>query len=227
MSENTEKTTFQKMKDFFSNTPELENLEVVEKEIESKEVEKFEDVMLADGVTLVTIDPAIEINATITTKAEDGMVIPLGAGEYALEDGTVLIVEVEGVIADVQSVVAEEETEETVEEEEVVMENDKSADVERQAKKVIESISKESIFVSTEDFNKFKEEFETVKKENEFLHKELDEQKIMFADLKSHVGEAVLDLYNKPSKEPIKKKEKYNAFKSKKTKTIMGVEVTI
>lgn len=226
MSEDKEKTTFQKMKDFFSNTPELENLEVVEKEVESKEVEKFEDVMLADGVTMVTIDPAIEINATITTKAEDGMVIPLDAGEYALEDGTVLIVEVEGVIADVQSVV-EEETEETVEEEEVVMDNDKTADVERQAKKVIESISKESIFVSTEEFNKFKEEFEAVKKENEFLHKELDEQKIMFADLKSHVGEAVLDLYNKPSKEPIKKKEKYNAFKSKKTKTIMGVEVTI
>ena len=91
--------------------------------------------MLADGVTLVTIDPAIEINATITTKAEDGMVIPLPAGEYALEDGTMLIVEVEGVIADVQSVVAEEETEETVEEEDVEMENDKSADVERQAKK--------------------------------------------------------------------------------------------
>ena len=35
---NKEKTNLQKVKDFFANTPELENLEVVEKE--TKEVKK-------------------------------------------------------------------------------------------------------------------------------------------------------------------------------------------
>jgi len=138
-----EKIIFQKMKDYFSSTPELEKLDVVEKEPKSEEVkDKFEEVTLADGVTIVNIEPAIEPNASITTTAEDGTLVPMPIGEYELADGRIIVVEVEGVIMDVQTPTGDEEP---VEEEEELA-NDKTAEADQKVRKVIESIVKESVF---------------------------------------------------------------------------------
>lgn len=192
-----EKTTLQKMKDYFSSTPELENLEVVEKESKTEEVKnKFEEVTLADGVTMVTIEPAVEPNASITVVAEDGTIVPMPVGEYELADGKVLVIKVEGVIDDVMNPVADEDA--PVEEEE--MAKDKPTAEEQRVRKVIESTVKESVFELTERLNKFE-------KENEFLHKENDALKVMFAELKANTGLALKEVFEQPTKEPIKKKK--------------------
>ncbi len=210
------KNILDKVKAYFSETPELKDLEVVEKKASTEEVkQKFEEITLLDGVTVVTVEPALEPNATITMKAEDGEPVPMPTGEYELADGMIIVVEVEGVIAEIKEATIEEE--ETPVDEELA--NDKSTDVEQRVKKVIESITKESVFKKLEE--SLREEF---KKETDFLHEELNEQKRMFKELKDNTGKALEEVFKTPTKEPVKKK--FNAF-AKKTKKICGVEVTI
>jgi hypothetical protein len=94
---------------------------------------------------------------------EDRIALPVG--EYKLEDGMILIVAEEGIIAEIKEAVAEVEEPET----EVEVEQEMSeAPV---AKKVIESIVKES------HFSKEQEEIEMLKKEIEMLKKEIEDLK--------------------------------------------------
>ena len=196
---NKEKTNLQKVKDFFANTPELENLEVIEKE--SKEVkDKFEEVTLADGVTVVMIEPAVEVDASVMVMSEEGVSVPMPIGEYELADGKVIVIAVEGVIADVKEVGTDDEV--PVEEEELA--KDKPTAEEQRVRKVIESTVKESVFELTERLNKFE-------KENEFLHKENDALKVLFAELKENTGVALKEVFEQPTKEPVVKKK--NVFK--------------
>lgn len=200
-----EKTTLQKMKDYFSSTPELEKLDVVEKESKSEEVkDKFEEVTLADGVTIVNIEPAIEPNASITVTAEDGTLVPMPVGEYELADGKIIVVEVEGVIMDVQTPTGEEEP---VEEEEELA-NDKTAEADQKVRKVTESIVKESVFSLVEKIDK-------LEIENKFLHDENDAIKVKFAELKENTGLALKEVFEQPTKEPVVKKK--NVFKKEET----------
>jgi len=213
------KNILEKVNAYFSKTPELKDLEVVEKVAETKEVkEKFEDVTLLSG-EVISVEPALEVGASATVVTEDGTIVPLPAGgngekaEYELSDGVIIVVEVEGVIADIMNPSAEEEKPAVEEEEE--MANDKTAEADQRVKKVIESIVKESVFELTERLNKFE-------KENEFLHKENDALKVMFAELKENTGVALEEVFKTPSKEPIK--EKVNPFR-KKEKVIFGVKL--
>ena len=202
-----EKTAYQKMKDFFSNTPELEGLDVVEKETKSEKVkDNFEEVTLADGVTIVNIEPAIEPNATITTNDEEGLPVPMPVGEYELADGRFIVVEVEGVILEVKEPTEEEAPiDEPVDE---ALDNDKSKGTEQRVRKVIESIVKESVFSLTEQINK-------LETENKFLHKENDAIKVLFSELKENTGIALKEVFEQPTKEPVKKKK--NVFKKEET----------
>tara|TARA_R110002167_G_scaffold106599_8_gene273267 strand:+ start:1624 stop:2250 length:627 start_codon:yes stop_codon:yes gene_type:complete len=193
---NKEKTNLQKVKDFFANTPELENLEVVEKE--TKEVkDKFEEVTLVDGTTILNINPAIEPDATVTVMVE-GEEAPAPVGEWELTDGRIIVIEVEGIVAEVKEVTEEEIP---VEDAPVDEELNKDTEATQKVRKVIESIVKESVFELTEKF----------KKENEFLHKENDALKVMFAELKENTGIALKEVFETPSKEPVKKQK--NVFK--------------
>ena len=193
---NKEKTNLQKVKDFFANTPELENLEVVEKE--TKEVkDKFEEVTLVDGTTILNINPAIEPDATVTVMVE-GEEAPAPVGEWELTDGRIIVIEVEGIVAEVKEVTEEEVP---AEDAPVDEELNKDADANQKVRKVIESIVKESVFELTEKF----------KKETEFLHKENDALKVMFAELKENTGIALKEVFETPSKEPVKKQK--NVFK--------------
>lgn len=195
-----EQTTIEKIKAYFNTTPELKDLEVVEKEVEVKE--KFEEVALLSG-DMINVEPALEVDATITATAEDGTIVPLPVGEYELADAKIIVVEVDGVIADIKNPVAEDEA---VEEEEMAGDT-KTAEAERQAKKVIESIVKEHVFALTEK----------LEKEIKFLHGELDEQKVMFAELKEVTGLAVEEFGKTPTKEPIKTNK--STFGKKETKS--------
>lgn len=201
-----EKTILEKVKDYFSSIPELEKLDVIEKEPKSEEVkDKFEEVTLADGVTIVNIEPAIEPNASITATAEDGTLIPMPIGEYELADGRIIVVEVEGVIMDVQTPTGEEEP---VEEEEELA-NDKTAEADQKVRKVIESIVKESVFSLKEEL---RAEF---KKKYDFLIDNDGELLKQFVELKDNTGLALKEVFEQPTKEPIKKKK--NVFKKEET----------
>ena len=201
------KSILQIAKDYFSNTPELKDLEVIEKsEVIESVKEKFEDVTLLDG-NVVSVEPALEVGANITAIAEDETMVLLPIGEYELEDGSIIVVEVEGIIAEIKPIATEEQEVPVDGEEE--MGNDKTVEADQKVRKVIESIVKESVFELTEKLNKFE-------KENEFLHKENDAIKELFAELKENTGVALKEVFETPSKEPIK--SKVNVF-SKKEET--------
>jgi len=132
-------------------TPQVDEATPQELE-EAKEQLKFEEAALEDG-TIISAD-AFEVgNAVFIVVEEDQQ--PLPVGEYALADGSLLVVEEEGVIADIKA--ADEEVEEVVEEEVVEQSSDDSKEAIIQAIGVMENLLQE--------FNALKEEFASIKEE--------------------------------------------------------------
>ena len=68
----------------------------------------LEDAKLVDG-TLVRIEPALEVGATVQVISEDGSMIEAPDGEHELESGDVIKVE-GGIIIELIPIVIEEET---------------------------------------------------------------------------------------------------------------------
>ena len=131
--------------------------------VESEEV-RLAQMKLEDGLTIVESD--FEEGASIEIVTEDGKV-SMPIGDYTLEDGRMVVVKEEGLIAEIKE--AKEEEEETTEEvtEEKTTEEEVEAKEEISTpKKVVESITKESFFSEIE---KLKEENESLKKELEGL----------------------------------------------------------
>lgn len=128
---------------------------------------ELEQRKLDDGVTVVEAD-AFEAEAEIFIVTEDEQKIALPVGEYKLEDGMVIVVSEEGVIAEVKE--AEEAEEEKKEEEEEKEEagyeekEEEMAEEKKPVKKTVESIVKETFFT----------EIEALKKENEDLKAEIE-----------------------------------------------------
>ena len=132
-------------------TPQIDEATPQELE-EATEQLKFEEAALEDG-TIISAD-AFEVgNAVFIVVEEDQQ--PLPVGEYALADGSLLVVEEEGVIADIKA--ADEEVEEVVEEEVVEQSSDDSKEAIIQAIGVMENLLQE--------FNALKEEFASIKEE--------------------------------------------------------------
>ena len=75
---------------------------------------KFAQMMLENGTVLEAEEFAADSEVFIVTE-EDKIALPVG--EYALEDGKVLVVEEEGIIKEIKEVSGEEVEEEVVEEE--------------------------------------------------------------------------------------------------------------
>ena len=111
---------------------------------------KLEQMKLMDGVTVLEAD-AFEMDNEVFIVTEDEQKIPLPIGEYELESGMILVVEVEGIIKEVKEEVVEEEVAPEVEapesEVEVEVEAEAAAPT---AKKTIESIVKETFFSEIE-----------------------------------------------------------------------------
>lgn len=111
----------------------------------------LEQMKLVDGVTVLEAD-AFEMDNEVFIVTEDEQKIPLPVGEYELESGMILVVEVEGIIKEVKEAVVEEEVAPEVEapESEVEVEVEAEAEVAPTAKKTIESIVKETFFSEIE-----------------------------------------------------------------------------
>ena len=111
---------------------------------------KLEQMMLIDGTTILEAD-AFEMDNEVFIVTEDEQKIPLPVGEYELESGMILVVEVEGIIKEVKEAVVEEEVAPEVEapESEVEVEVEAEATTPT-AKKTIESIVKETFFSEIE-----------------------------------------------------------------------------
>ena len=108
----------------------------------------LEMMKLADGVTVLEAD-AFEMDNEVFIVTEDEQKIPLPVGEYELESGMILVVEVEGIIKEVKEAVVEEEVAPETETPEVEVEVEAEATTPT-AKKTIESIVKETFFSEIE-----------------------------------------------------------------------------
>ena len=122
---------------------------------------KLERMKLMDGVTVIEAD-AFEPEMEVFVVTEDDQKIPVPVGEYEMEDGRILVVEVEGIVKEVKEKM-EEEVEEEVEVEGPEVEVEAKETSAPTPKKTIESVVKESFF----------SEIEALKKENETLKAEL------------------------------------------------------
>jgi hypothetical protein len=106
---------------------------------------KLEQMKLMDGVTIFEAD-AFEMNNEVFIITEDEQKIPVPIGEYELEDGMILVVTTEGLIAEIKEAVVEEpEAPEAEVEVEV-----EATEVASPIKKTVESQVKETFFSEIE-----------------------------------------------------------------------------
>lgn len=103
---------------------------------------KFEQMKLDDGQTTIEAD-SFEAGQAVMIVTEDDQKIALPAGEYGLEDGRMLVVSEDGIIAEVKDAVSEEEA--PMEEAQPVAEAS-APTAQPVAKKVVEAVTKESYF---------------------------------------------------------------------------------
>jgi len=138
---------------------DAENTATPQELAEAKEQLKFEDAALEDG-TVISADAFEAGNAVFIVVEEDKQ--PLPVGEYALADGSLLVVEEEGVIAEIKA--ADEATEEVEEVEEVeeMQQEDNSKDALIQAIGVLENLVQEFESIKVE-VKELSSNFETVK----------------------------------------------------------------
>lgn len=122
---------------------------------------KLEQMKLADGVTILEAD-AFEAGMEVFIITEDEQKIPLPVGEYEMENGFMLVVEEEGIIASYMEAAPEEE-EAPMEQPEAEVPVEAEAAT-PQAKKTVESIVKETFFA----------EIEALKQENIELKSQLE-----------------------------------------------------
>lgn len=123
----------------------------------------LEMMKLMDGVTVLEAD-AFEMDNEVFIITEDEQKIPLPVGEYNLENGMILVVEVEGVIKEVKEAVVEEEVAPEAEAPQVEVEVEAAEEVVSPVKKTVESIVKETFF----------SEIEALKTENTELKAKLE-----------------------------------------------------
>jgi hypothetical protein len=106
---------------------------------------KLAQMTLADGITVVEAEE-FEPEYSVGIVTPDG-IVPMPVGEYELQDGSMVVVEVEGIIASVGPKAEEEEMPEAEVAPEAVVEPEMGAAPSApQPKRIVESVSKESFF---------------------------------------------------------------------------------
>ena len=138
-----------------------ENVNSVLRAVGLKAVEiKLAQMKSEDGVTVFEAE-SFEADYSVGISTPEG-IVPVPVGEYTLEDGSIMVVLVEGVIAEIKPMEeAEVEVEVEVETPEVAPVAMEEAQT---VKKVVESITKETFF----------SEIEALKKENIELKAQLE-----------------------------------------------------
>lgn len=135
---------------------------------------KLAQMKLKDGVTILEADAFEMDNAVFIVNGEER--IPLPVGEYELEDGMILVVAVEGVIAEIKEPVAEVEEPEA----EVEVEVEAQAETVATPKRIVESVSKEMFFAEIE---KLRTEIAELKSVKEVVKEELSSDEIVVEPL--------------------------------------------
>lgn len=121
---------------------------------------KLEQMKLDDGITTIEAEK-FEPEYSVGIVTADG-IVPMPVGEYTLEDGKMVVVAQEGIIAEIKDAM--------VEEKEVEIEKEVEVEAEAKPKRVVESVSKETFFAEIE---KLRAEFSAIKTENEDLKAEI------------------------------------------------------
>jgi len=190
---------------------------------------------LVDGTIVVSEAEMLEVGADISILGEDGMTTLLAPGNYELENGTKIMVEVEGVIAEIEVPEVEEEVvEETPEvEEEVVEEEELSAEVveetpvEPMPKKIKETteyeFSKEEVI--TEITNVVSELLSEAQKDIESIRAELSEVRAYGETLENENTDLNAKL-TELSAEPATDEVVLNKFANVEVKELSKVEVS-
>jgi hypothetical protein len=125
---------------------------------------KLAQMKLEDGITIIEAE-SFEPDFSVGIVTADG-IVPMPMGEYKLEDGSILVVAVEGIIAEIKQEEAEAEVEVEVAPEEVV-EPELETEVAPTPKRIVESVSKETFFEA--EIEALKTELAAIKAENEAL----------------------------------------------------------
>ena len=120
---------------------------------------------LMDGVTVLEADAFEMDNAVFIVNGEER--IPMPVGEYELEDGMILVVSVEGIIAEIKEATVEVEE---APEAEVEVEVEAQAETIATPKRIVESVSKEMFFAEIE---KLRTEIAELKSVKEVVKEEL------------------------------------------------------
>jgi hypothetical protein len=123
---------------------------------------KLAQMKLKDGVTVIEADAFEMDNNVFIVNGEEK--IPVPVGEYEMEDGMILVVSVEGIIAEIKEPVAE------VPEAEVEVEVEAQAETVATPKRIVESVSKEMFFSEIE---KLRTEIAELKLAKEVVKEEL------------------------------------------------------
>lgn len=131
---------------------------------------KLAQMKLKDGVTALEADAFEMDNAVFIVNGEER--IPVPVGEYELEDGMILVVSVEGVIAEIKEAVVEAPE---APEAEVEVEVEAQAAV-ATPKRIVESVSKEMFFAEIE---KLRTEIAELKSVKEVIKEELSSDIIL------------------------------------------------
>lgn len=132
---------------------------------------KLAQMKLNDGVTVIEAEVFEAEQSVFIVNGEEK--IPMPVGEYELEDGMILLVAVEGIIAEIKEAIVEEEV---APEAEVEVEAEAAP---TSPKRIVESISKEMFFSEIEKLRNEIAEFKAVK-----LSKD-EEEDLTDVDLKS------------------------------------------
>ena len=131
------------------------------KEILGMEV-KLAQMKLQDGVTVIEAEAFEPEMAVFIVNEEER--VPMPVGEYILEDGNVLKVEVEGIIASIEMPVEEAPEVEVEVETEAPAEQEMTAET-ATPKRVVESVTKEMFFAEIEKLRTEIAELKSVKSE--------------------------------------------------------------
>jgi hypothetical protein len=121
---------------------------------------KLAQMKLKDGVTVIEADAFEAEQAVFIVNGEERIAMPVG--EYELEDGMILVVAVEGIIAEIKEPAVEEEEAPEAEEE---VEVEAQAETVATPKRIVESVSKEMFFAEIEKLRTEIAELKSVKQE--------------------------------------------------------------
>jgi hypothetical protein len=177
-----------------------EKISAISEILFKKEALHLAQQKLADGLTIIEAE-VFEAEQSIGIVTEDG-VVPMPVGDYEMEDGMILVVAEEGIIAEIKEKPSEEEEVEA----DPAKEEEEMATEKREPKKIVESVSKES-FYSKEDMEAKDVEITELKAKIEELTK-VEEVEVELAEAIVHNPEN-------------KKEVKMNNYQSKQGETML------